>query len=262
MIFLLHTPRRPPFNLCCVEILSHLSFAFSFSYPSSSLCLHHALKSCTVIVWPPPLCLSLAPPAALCPLRSMLSPLSGSPWLWEVGVPLRLPLLRCHHCPLCHTVGANTCPHLSLPAPCLPSLAAHTASPPWPPHPPPLYPRLTHPDPTRPPPPSHLPHLKGRTSCSLLRPHMCHVVWAPAVGRCWSAGWGGRRNWQRGKAQRGTGAAQARAAGEIALQRYLLHGVWCCIWSSLWNTGLCHSLRHSSRFSRVLTQTFLWRTNW
>lgn len=28
MIFLLHTPRRPPFNLCCVEILSFICFFF------------------------------------------------------------------------------------------------------------------------------------------------------------------------------------------------------------------------------------------
>lgn len=239
---------------------SHPLFFSLLPSPSSS---HGpvALKSCTVIAWPPPPCPSLALPAALCPPRSTPSPLSGSPWLWEVEALLPPPPLPCHRCPQCPTAAASTCPHLSLPAPCLPSPAAHTASPPWPPHLSPLCPHRTRPGPTPLLPSSRSPHLRGRTSCSPLPPHVCHAAWAHVVGRCWRAGWGGRRSWQRGKAQRGTGAvaAEPRAAGEIALQRYLLHGVPCCISGSLWKMGFWPQFDSLKWFDEA--DICVWKTN-
>lgn len=252
-----------PTWICLVSSFIFFSFSLSLPlifplvlFPSSHTPVN--LDSCIAIAWPPPPCPSLAPPAAPCPLRSTPSPLSGSPWLWEAGALLLPPPLPYHRCPPCPTAVASTCPRPSLRAPCLPSPAALTASPPLPPRLPPLFPRLTRPDPTQPLPSSRSPHLRGRTSCSPLPPHICHAAWAPVVGQCWRAGWGGRRSWQRGKAQRGTGATQPQAADEIDLQRYLLHGVQCCISGLLWNMGFWPQFDSLKQmFSHVMALTLM-----
>lgn len=104
-------------------LIYHLSFHFFFSsiYFSSSFLPFApfvALESWIVIVWQPPPCPSLAPIAAPCPQRSTPSPLSGSPWRWEVAAPLPLPRLPYHRCPRCPIAVGSICLRPILPAPC------------------------------------------------------------------------------------------------------------------------------------------------
>lgn len=184
------------FNFFLVFHLGFDSFISSFHFSSASVLSFHApidLESWIVTAWQPPPCPSLTPIAARCPQRSTPSPLSGSPWLWEAGAPPPLPRLPFRHCPQFPTAVANTCLRPFPPVLSHQSQAALTASPPWPPRPPPLFPHLTHPGqtPPRPSSPSH--RLKWRTSCSPLHPHICHVVWVPAVDQFWRDGWGGRK---------------------------------------------------------------------
>lgn len=104
---------------------SHISSEYSFLfliYLFSSSFLPFApfiaLESWIVIVWQPPPCPSLTPIAAPCPQRSTPSPLSGSPWRWEVAAPLPLPRLPYHHCPRCPIAVGSICLRPILPAPC------------------------------------------------------------------------------------------------------------------------------------------------